>query len=181
MLRTYCPGSAPAALPSGTVHGIRTAWLLIVMPRSRSMSIRSRYCARAARSSTTPVSCSIRSANVDLPWSMWAMMQKLRRIAGSVRPGCGAGVLDTEASADSRSGARGQDPAIVPSAAGRTPLGEKTRRSAAGGAAEHAAARQRPPQLVAALHGPADRVVVVVAPDEGAVADGQAHRGARAE
>ena len=30
------------------VHGIRTAWLLIVMPRSRSMSIRSRYCARIA-------------------------------------------------------------------------------------------------------------------------------------
>ena len=83
------PGSAPCSLSSGTVHGIRTAWLLIVMPRSRSMSIRSRYCARAARASTTPVSCSIRSASVDLPWSMWAMMQKLRMIAGSVWPGSG--------------------------------------------------------------------------------------------
>jgi uncharacterized protein YbjT (DUF2867 family) len=50
----------------------------MVMPRSRSMSIRSRYCARIDRSSTTPVICSIRSARVDLPWSMWAMMQKLR-------------------------------------------------------------------------------------------------------
>src|SRR4051795_8666771 len=78
------------------VHGIRTAWLLMVMPRSRSMSIRSRYWARALRSSTTPVSCSIRSANVDLPWSMWAMMQKFRMIAGSVLPGWGALDRDTQ-------------------------------------------------------------------------------------
>ena len=69
----------------------------MVMPRSRSMSIRSRYCARAARSSTTPVSCSIRSASVDLPWSMCAMMQKFRMIAGSVRPGTGAAAFrDTD-------------------------------------------------------------------------------------
>ncbi len=88
------PGSATSALSAGTVQGMRTAWLLMVMPRSRSMSIRSRYCARAARASTTPVSCSIRSASVDLPWSMWAMMQKFRMIDGSVWPGCGA-VLDT--------------------------------------------------------------------------------------
>ncbi len=81
----------PASSPSRTVHGMRTAWLLMVMPRSRSMSMRSRYCARALRSSTTPVSCSIRSARVDLPWSMWAMMQKLRMIAGSVCPGWGRG------------------------------------------------------------------------------------------
>src|SRR4051812_47639811 len=56
----------------------------MVMPRSRSMSILSRYCARIERASTTPVSCSIRSASVDLPWSMWAMMQKFRMIFGSV-------------------------------------------------------------------------------------------------
>ena len=69
----------------------------MVMPRSRSMSIRSRYCARAARSSTTPVSCSIRSASVDLPWSMCAMMQKFRMIAGSVAPGTGAAAFgDTD-------------------------------------------------------------------------------------
>src|SRR6476469_6308868 len=89
MLSTWC-------WPSRS-HGTRTAWLLIVMPRSRSMSIRSRYCARAARSSTTPVSCSIRSARVDLPWSMWAMMQKFRMTEGSVRPGAGTlagGVTD---------------------------------------------------------------------------------------
>ncbi len=57
----------------------------MVMPRSRSMSIRSRYWARISRSATTPVSCSIRSASVDLPWSMWAMMQKFRICAGAVK------------------------------------------------------------------------------------------------
>src|SRR3954462_4533438 len=62
----------------------------MVMPRSRSMSIRSRYCARALRSSTTPVSWSIRSARVDLPWSMWAMMQKLRMSPGGVAAGTSA-------------------------------------------------------------------------------------------
>ena len=63
-------------------HGIRTAWDLMVIPRSRSMSIRSRYWARIDRASTTPVNCSIRSASVDLPWSMWAMMQKFRMSCG---------------------------------------------------------------------------------------------------
>src|SRR4051795_8882002 len=66
------------------VHGSRTACALMVMPRSRSMSILSRYCARMCRLSTSPVRSSIRSANVDLPWSMWAMMQKFRMRAGSV-------------------------------------------------------------------------------------------------
>src|SRR5690242_3487306 len=56
----------------------------MVMPRSRSMSIRSRYWARICRASMMPVRSSIRSANVDLPWSMWAMMQKFRMRAGSV-------------------------------------------------------------------------------------------------
>src|SRR6202022_4256323 len=37
------------------------------------------------RSSTTPWSASIRSASVDLPWSMWAMMQKFRICAGAVK------------------------------------------------------------------------------------------------
>lgn len=68
-------------------HGMRTACDLIVMPRSRSMSIRSRYCARMSRGWTTPVIWSIRSASVDLPWSMWAMMQKLRISSGEVAEG----------------------------------------------------------------------------------------------
>ncbi len=79
----------PAFSPVRGAHGRRTAWDLMVMPRSRSMSIRSRYWARICRGSTTPVICSIRSASVDLPWSMWAMMQKLRITAGSVRLGSG--------------------------------------------------------------------------------------------
>ena len=41
-----------------------------------------------SRSETTPVICSIRSASVDLPWSMWAMMQKLRISSGGVADGC---------------------------------------------------------------------------------------------
>jgi small subunit ribosomal protein S20 len=43
------------------------------------------------RASTTPVCWSIRSARVDFPWSMWAMMQKFRMTEGSVAPGCGTG------------------------------------------------------------------------------------------
>jgi hypothetical protein len=89
--------------PSRPVHGSRTAWLLIVMPRSRSMSMRSRYCERIRRSSTTPVSCSMRSASVDLPWSMCAMMQKLRISVGSVRLGGGAGAADAGVAGTRRS------------------------------------------------------------------------------
>ncbi len=79
----------PESGPVFGAHGRRTACDLMVMPRSRSMSMRSRYWARICRGSTTPVICSIRSASVDLPWSMWAMMQKLRISAGSVRLGSG--------------------------------------------------------------------------------------------
>src|SRR5262245_53396449 len=52
--------------------------LLMVMPRSRSMSIESRIWSRNSRSSTPPVRWIRRSASVDFPWSIWAMMQKLR-------------------------------------------------------------------------------------------------------
>src|SRR6187401_2765196 len=115
MLSTYVPGSAPSALSAGTVNGSRTAWLLMVMPRSRSMSIRSRYCARIVRSSTTPVACSIRSASVDLPWSMCAMMQKLRITDGSVRCGTCA-----DLSADGTGGT--QDPMLARTTGGRAIL-----------------------------------------------------------
>src|SRR3954470_24060498 len=54
------------------------------MPRSRSRSIRSRYWARMSRAATAPVSSRRRSASVDFPWSMWAMMQKLRISSGGV-------------------------------------------------------------------------------------------------
>src|SRR5262245_34872557 len=56
----------------------RTACALIVIPRSRSSSIESRSCSRISRSETAPVSSRMRSASVDLPWSMCAMIAKLR-------------------------------------------------------------------------------------------------------
>jgi hypothetical protein len=61
----------------------RTDWSLIVMPRSRSMSIESRYWARMSRASTAPVISRMRSLSVDLPWSMWAMTLKLRDVGAS--------------------------------------------------------------------------------------------------
>src|SRR5882672_11389976 len=48
------------------------------MPRSRSRSMLSMNCARRSRSVSAPVASSRRSASVDLPWSMWAMIEKLR-------------------------------------------------------------------------------------------------------
>src|SRR5262245_60218353 len=53
------------------------------MPRSRSRSMLSSSWARIARGSTVCVSSRIRSASVDLPWSMWAMIEKLRMCAWS--------------------------------------------------------------------------------------------------
>ena len=67
-----------------TFHGSPDVLGLIVMPRSRSDVHPVQVLARIERSSTTPVSCSIRSASVDLPWSIWAMMQKFRICSGAV-------------------------------------------------------------------------------------------------
>src|SRR5216117_809074 len=64
-----------------------TACALMVMPRSRSRSIRSRYWSRMSRAATAWVSSRIRSASVDFPWSMWATMQKFRRRLVSVTAG----------------------------------------------------------------------------------------------
>ena len=55
-----------------------TARALMVMPRSRSSSMSSSIWARSSRSGTVLVTCNMRSASVLLPWSMWAMMEKLR-------------------------------------------------------------------------------------------------------
>ena len=60
---------------------MRTARALMVMPFSRSRSIESSSCSDILRGSTVAVASSRRSESVDLPWSMWAMMQKLRIIA----------------------------------------------------------------------------------------------------
>src|SRR3989449_9703050 len=60
---------------------MRTACSLIVIPRSRSRSIVSRTWSCISRWLIEPVCSSRRSASVDLPWSMWAMMQKFRTSA----------------------------------------------------------------------------------------------------
>jgi len=56
---------------------------LIVIPRSRSRSIESSTWARIDRGSTVFVISRMRSASVDFPWSMWAMIEKLRMCAWS--------------------------------------------------------------------------------------------------
>src|SRR5258706_13310433 len=48
------------------------------MPRSRSRSMVSRTWSCMSRWLMDPVNSSRRSASVDFPWSMWAMMQKFR-------------------------------------------------------------------------------------------------------
>src|SRR4051794_14258001 len=50
------------------------------MPRSRSSSIESSSCGRCFRESTAPVISRMRSASVDFPWSMWAMIEKFRML-----------------------------------------------------------------------------------------------------
>src|SRR5256885_6108477 len=52
----------------------------MVIPRSRSSSIESSSCGRCLRGSTAPVVSRTRSASVDFPWSMWAMIEKFRML-----------------------------------------------------------------------------------------------------
>src|SRR5437660_201869 len=54
----------------------------MVMPRSRSISMESSTCSLPAisRSVSPPVIWIRRSASVDLPWSIWATMEKLRML-----------------------------------------------------------------------------------------------------
>src|SRR5262249_13183981 len=77
---------------------------LMVMPISRSRSMSSRYCSRISRFSTAPQASSRRSARVLLPWSMWAMIEKLRIRAISI------GLILAEAerrACDAKYGSRG--------------------------------------------------------------------------
>src|SRR5262249_58650727 len=55
----------------------------MVMPRSRSRSMSSRNCAAISRGDTAPVRSRRRSARVDFPWSMCAMIEKFRMLAVS--------------------------------------------------------------------------------------------------
>src|SRR5207245_8332597 len=66
------------------------------MPRSRSRSIESSTCARISRASTVCVISRMRSASVDLPWSMWAMIEKLRMSAWSMGRYSVEGAIDGE-------------------------------------------------------------------------------------
>ena len=58
-----------------------------MIPRSRSRSIESSSWARIARGSTVWVVSRMRSASVDFPWSMWAMIEKFRMWAWSAMAG----------------------------------------------------------------------------------------------
>src|ERR1017187_2105944 len=68
---------------------MRTALSLIVMPRSRSRSSVSSTCSFISRFCSMPVASIRRSASVDLPWSMWATMQKLRMRSSCTASGFG--------------------------------------------------------------------------------------------
>src|SRR5437867_2524658 len=56
----------------------------MVMPRSRSRSMESSTCASISRACSAPVSSRKRSASVDFPWSIWAMMAKFLTRWGSI-------------------------------------------------------------------------------------------------
>src|SRR6266851_9011206 len=57
----------------------------MVIPRSFSRSIESRTWSTAFFASMVPVRDRSRSARVDLPWSMWATMEKLRIRSMAIR------------------------------------------------------------------------------------------------
>src|SRR5262249_24688239 len=63
------------------------------IPRSRSSSIESSSCSRISRPVTVSVSSRMRSARVDLPWSMWAMIEKLRILLWSIENGGERGAM----------------------------------------------------------------------------------------
>src|SRR5215207_6625775 len=75
-------------------HTTRTACALIVMPRSRSSSIESSTCSRISRSDSVWVSSRMRSASVDLPWSMCATIEKLRILPWGCISGGSSGPAD---------------------------------------------------------------------------------------
>src|SRR6516162_7658600 len=58
------------------------------MPRSRSISILSSTCSRISRAASPPQTSINRSARVDLPWSICAMIAKLRMSRSGVMESC---------------------------------------------------------------------------------------------
>ena len=77
--KSTCPGVSIRLRiyfwPSSS-YSICMAWLFMVMPRSRSKSMLSSICPSVI--CIVFVRSSKRSAKVDFPWSMWAIMQKFR-------------------------------------------------------------------------------------------------------
>mmetsp|Transcript_1138 Transcript_1138/g.2694 ORF Transcript_1138/g.2694 Transcript_1138/m.2694 type:complete len:254 (+) Transcript_1138:1643-2404(+) len=78
--KSTCPGVSMRfsaySSPLLSVYLMRAEFSLMVIPRSRSMSLLSMNCSTMSRAATVLVLRSSWSANVDLPWSMWAMMLK---------------------------------------------------------------------------------------------------------
>src|SRR5687767_13376212 len=66
------------------------------MPRSRSRSMSSSTWSIISRSESAPVRSSSRSARVDLPFSMWAMIEKLRMRSGGCMDGGRGGGLPAD-------------------------------------------------------------------------------------
>ena len=84
-VKSTCPGVS-IRFSSWPFHATRTACALIVIPRSRSSSIESSICSFMSRAATVSVTSRMRSASVDFPWSMWAMIEKLRILLWSMGP-----------------------------------------------------------------------------------------------
>ena len=66
---------------------------LMVIPRSLSKSMESRTWATIFLALTAPVYSNNRSARVDFPWSIWAMIQKFRIRAWSMKTSSLSGTM----------------------------------------------------------------------------------------
>ena len=77
-------GSDPFQWMLALGQQVRTQWFRggtrLSSPFSRSSSIWSKNCSCIFLGCTDPVSSKKRSARVDFPWSMWAMIEKLRML-----------------------------------------------------------------------------------------------------
>src|SRR2546421_7512288 len=87
---------------------MRTAWALMVMPRSRSRSSWSSTCSTMSRGATVPVNSSKRSESVVLPWSTWAMteMARIDRVGVGTTRVYGRGLTLSALQGASRAGVR---------------------------------------------------------------------------
>ncbi len=94
----------------------------MVMPRSRSMSMLSSTWLVISRSVSPPHAWISRSASVDLPWSMCAMIEKLRMRAS------GVSVMEAPAVPQVRRGAGKTAGALPPTPSGKARLPDPSAR-----------------------------------------------------